>query len=557
MTCLRKTGSFIAGALLAIAALASGFAAAQTLAPARPNVVIVLLDDLGFSDIGHFGGEISTPNIDSLAHGGIAVTNFYVHPRCSPSRAALLTGRHPHEVGMGFLTTPAMAEVKPGPYQGYLAPEAVTLAEALRGRGYRTYMSGKWHLGEHPRHWPRRHGFDRYFGLISGASSYYEIIEDQPMKRRMAVEDAPWTPPPENFYMTEAFTEKAQEYLAAHIENEPETPFFLYLAYTAPHWPLHAPEDAIKPYRGLYDQGPAAVFRQRVQALQNNGLFSSKETLKPPTPEVEGAFSQGVRGNSPAGGAFSQGVRGNSHANKAPVWAERMEIYAAQVAVADRGIGQIVEMLRESGALANTVILLMSDNGASAEDIAGRMLNQADSRIGSRGSYLSYGREWATVSNAPFRGHKGTTFEGGIRSPLILFWPSAAYRRGSIDRQSVVAVTDVMPTIMSLASAPEAKGGEDFSVLFDGKPFNRSIPLFWEHVGWRAMREDNWKVVYIPEQRQWALFDLNGDPAETKDLADVENERLVRMASRWQRWSDQVGTAGFDVGEFMKHYQSR
>ena len=527
MTCLAKIGSFIAGALLPFVALGSSPLAAQAPAPSRPNVVIVLLDDLGFSDVGYFGGEISTPNIDALARGGIRVTNFYVHPRCSPSRAALLTGRHPHEVGMGFLTTPAAAETAPGPYQGYLDPESITLAEALREQGYRTYMSGKWHLGEHPRHWPRKHGFDRYFGLISGASSYYEIIENQPMERRMALEDEPWTPPAENFYMTDAFTAKAGEYLAAHIESEPETPFFLYLAYTAPHWPLHAREEAIRPYRGVYDQGPAAAFRQRIQALRKNGLMPFRETLKPPPIAAEDA----------------------------PIWAERMEVYAAQVAVADRGVGRIVDLLRESGALDNTVILLMSDNGASAEDVAGRNLNQGDSRIGSRGSYLSYGREWATVSNAPFRGHKGTTFEGGIRSPLILFWPNGGYQPGSIDHQSVVAATDVMPMIMSLTSAPQPKGGEDFSALLDGKPFNRMSPLFWEHLGWRAVRQHNWKALYNPEQNQWALFDLGTDPAEMKNLADLQEERLARMTSRWQRWSDEVGAAGFDVGEFMKHYR--
>ena len=495
-------------------------------APTRPNVVIVLLDDLGFSDLGFLGSEISTPAIDSLAAGGITVTNFYTHPRCSPTRAALLTGRYPHEVGLGFLTTPAHVDPEPGPYQGYLATDTTTLAEALRQSGYGTYMSGKWHLGEHPRHWPRQHGFDRYFGLISGASSYYELLDNQPFKRQMALDDNPWKPTDDNFYMTEAFTRHAEVFLSNHFERAADRPFFLYLAYTAPHWPLHAPETAVASYRGLYDAGPEAIMTDRKRRLAEKNLVLDPSSAMPDLDDENN-------------------------------WPDRMAVYAAQVTLADQGIGRIVKLLRDSGQLENTLILVLSDNGASAEDVSGRKLHREGTAAGAKGSYLAYGPNWATVSNTPFRAHKGSTYEGGIRSPLLLSWPEGISAGGIIDQVSVLAVEDILPTVLTAAGVklPPNTRGENFASVLNRQDFQRSKPLFWEHVGWGAAREGPWKAVYEPEMKQWQLFNLHKDPGEHHDRAGSDRETLNRLTADWQAWSDEIGTAGFDIQTFMNYFR--
>ena len=495
-----------------------------------PHVVIILLDDLGFSDLGFLGSEIKTPNIDAIAAGGLTVTNLYVHPRCSPTRASLLTGRYPHEAGMGILPTPAGADVPRGPFQGYLDPEVPTIAEILKGSGYKTYMSGKWHLGEGRAHWPIERGFDKYFGLISGASSYWEIIRNQPMHRQMAMNDEAWTPPDSGFYMTQAITEQAIDYLHQYQRSDSKSPFFLYLAYTAPHWPLHAPEADIAHYQGRYDEGPEIISRQRLSRMEKKGLV---------LPAPMGAL------------AFPQA---GDH-----TWADRMEVYAAMVTAVDRGIGQVIHQLRRSGQLDNTLVLLMSDNGASAEDISRRNLHQVGSSVGQRGSYLSYGTDWATVSNTPFREHKGTTFEGGIRSPLIAHWPEGIKAAGVIDQSSVLSVADIVPTILNHVAAEHATEemrGQDFSSLFRSAPFHRQRPLFWEHVGWRAVRDGQWKAVFDQQDKQWMLFDFHDDPFEENDIANTNTQRLTSLSTAWEAWSKEMGIDGFDLRTLRKYYSS-
>jgi len=492
-----------------------------------PNIVIVMLDDLGFSDIGYLGSEIRTPGIDEVAASGLTVTNFYVHSRCSPTRAALLTGRAPHQVGMGFLPTPADAEVTPGPYQGYLDPDAVTLAERLKQHGYRTYLSGKWHLGEHKKHWPHQHGFDRYFGLISGASSYYELIENQPFRRKMADGDRPWTPPAEGFYMTTSTTDKAIEYVSDHIGEHRASPFLLYLSYTAPHWPLHAPEAMVKSYKGVYDAGPTAIYQQRIRNLSKLGLATAN--FKAPEMQTD---------ENPA------------H------WSDRMAVYAAQVTIADQGIHALTRLLKRKGVFANTLLIILSDNGASAEDVSQRKLHQEGTRPGERGSYLAYGSDWATVSNAPFRGHKGTTWEGAIRSPLILSWPAEMEANGRIDSQSILSIDDIAPTLLTLIgdSPPAEMTGESFDLFMNGKMFVRQRPVFREHLGWRAVRHENWKAVAAPGS-PWSLFDLETDLAETQDLSDQQKDVLESLTTGWQLWSDRTGTAGFDAETFRQYFR--
>ena len=336
--------------------------------------------------------------------------------RAALQHAQHYSGRDPHSVGLGFLTVPAHVEPTKGPYQGYLDPDSTTVAEALKGAGYKSYLAGKWHLGERPESWPLAHGFDDYFGLISGASSYFELITDQPMVRTMARGMEEWTPAGDNFYMTDATTEFAVERLKKHQTDHPSKPFFLTLSYTAPHWPLHAPREAITAYEETFSDGTASAATQRRARLKASGVVGTDASRI----DVEAAPS------------------------------ELMAVYAAQMTKADSGVAQITQTLEDLGYLNNTLLMIFSDNGASAEDVRTRGLHKIDARVGDRGSYLSYGRDWATVSNTPFRGHKGSTLEGGIRSPLILHWPEGLSNQTAIDTESIADVKDIYPTILNL-----------------------------------------------------------------------------------------------------------
>ena len=330
-------------ALLAACATATNPVAERR---AQPNVVVILLDDMGFSDPGFMGSEIATPSIDRLAAGGVTVSQFYVQPRCSPTRAALLTGRAPHESGLGFLAVPATMASSPGAYQGYLEPGIPTLASELKALGYATYMSGKWHLGEAASHWPRRYGFDRYFGLLSGASSYYELLTAS--DRRMARDDEAYVPG-NGFHMTEATSRQALTFLREHRERE-DSPFFLYLAYTAPHWPLHARPDDIAAYAPVYAAGLRSIAAARRAALAERGFATN-----------DASIAQDA--NDP----------------------QLMAAYAAMITAADRGIGTVLAELESAGELDNTLILVFSDNGASAEDVSARRLHDPDKAVGGTG----------------------------------------------------------------------------------------------------------------------------------------------------------------------------
>ena len=507
--------------LFACAALAPAIAEEKS----SPNIVIIVLDDAGFSDYSFLGSRIQTPTIDALAANGLTLTNFYVQPRCSPTRAALLTGRDPHSVGLGFLTAPAHVEPNAGPYQGYLDPDSITLAEALKGSGYSSYLAGKWHLGERPENWPLEHGFDDYFGLISGASSYFELITNQPMVRTMARGETQWTPAGDHFYMTDATTDFAIERLKKHQADSLSKPFFLMVSYTAPHWPLHAPREAVADYKARFSDGTASAATQRRTQLKARGIVGAEASRL----DIEAAPG------------------------------ELMEVYAAQMTKADSGIAEITQTLEELGYLNNTLLLIFSDNGASAEDVSTRGLHRADATVGDRGSYLSYGGDWATVSNTPFRGHKGSTLEGGIRSPLILHWPEGVSNPNVIDTESIVDVKDIYPTILSLVGAniDDTLPGEDFTTLLAGETLERATPLFWEHTGWRGVRADNWKAVFNPRQGKWALYDIEQDPTESTNLAADHSDVIKKLSEQWQQWSDAVGTEGFDIGLWRSYFRGR
>jgi arylsulfatase A-like enzyme len=475
--------------------------------PAKPSIVVLLADDMGFSDLGCYGSEIATPNLDRLAASGLRFTQFYNTTRCCPSRASLLTGLYPHQVGMGH-----MVEGRPHPaYQGFLNERCVTIAEVLRGAGYRTLMSGKWHVGEKRPHWPVDRGFDRYFGLISGASNYFKLDKG----RTMALDGESWAPPAEGFYMTDAIADHAVRF----IEETKGKPMFLYVAFTAPHWPLHARPEDIAKYRGKYRDGWDALRQRRQKKQIELGIVDGKWPL---TPRDE----------------------------KAPAWTDvkdadardlRMSVYAAQVDRLDQQIGKILAKLDE-----NTLVMFLSDNGGCAEEIH---RGQKGAEIGTADSYESYGLPWANASNTPFRLYKHWVHEGGIATPLIVSWPAVIKKAGAITDQPGHLI-DFMATCADVAGAeyPKSFQGREITPL-EGKslvPVFRTgtreghAAIFWEHEGNKAIRKGKWKLV-ARHKTPWELFDLEADRTEMADLATREPERTKEMGAEWEKWAEKVG----------------
>ncbi|HEX73039.1 MAG TPA: arylsulfatase [Candidatus Hydrogenedentes bacterium] len=513
-----------AGALAAAALQGRGHPAPHSTGKA-PNIVVILADDMGFSDIGCYGAEINTPHLDRLAANGLRFTQAYSAARCCPTRAALLTGLNPHQTGVGGMVSRIQDPPPPeGPYQGYLNDQCVTIAEALRPAGYSTYMSGKWHVGERPEHWPRRRGFDRYYGLVSGASSYFEILPEERKTRVMARDDERIFPEGDDFYMTDAFSDFAVECIGEH---NTERPFFLYLAYTAPHWPLHAlPEDIAK-YRGKYRIGWDRLREERYARLVEMGIIDPRWRLAPRDPDC-------------------------------PPWDDcddkdemdlRMAVYAAMIDRMDQGIGRVMDALRRRGMEENTLVLFMSDNGGCHENIDGRRLHKPGTRAGERGSFVAYERPWANASNTPFRLFKHWVHEGGIASPLVAHWPAGIQQRGELTHQ-VMHVTDIMATCLDLAGAqyPETFGGKPITPLvgrslapiFRGEAREPHERLYWEHLGNKALREGNWKLV-ASKTGDWELYDLEADRTELRDLSEKEPDRAAAMLRAWKAWADATG----------------
>jgi arylsulfatase len=490
----------------------------------RPNIVLVMADDLGFSDVGAYGGEIRTPNLDQLANEGLRFMQFYNAGRCCPTRASLLTGRYSHEVGMGRMVAGHDAVPEPGPYQGYVDTTVVTVADALAAAGYATYMSGKWHIGENAAFWPRKQGFDRYFGLISGASSYWEIITDQPRHRQMALDDDPWQPPEQGFYMTDAITDHALTFLGEHQQMKEDVPFFLYVAYTAPHWPLHAPQEEIERYVGDYDGGWDSLRTVRYARMKAMGLIDERYMLTERTPSIPSW---------------------EETENKED-WSLRMAVYAAMVDRMDQGIGRIVNQLREMGASDNTLIVFLADNGACAETITGRNLHDPNIPIGKRGSYAAYREPWANASNTPFRLYKQWQHEGGVRTPFIVHWPKGISAPGSING-SMGHIIDIMPTFLELAKAEnvvldrEPLDGRSLVDILSNNEHWSERELFFEHIGNRAIRQGRWKLVWDRRAEEWELYDMEIDPVEANNLSAVFPQRADSLRLRWEAWARDVG----------------
>jgi arylsulfatase len=501
-----------------VALLVLGAVAPHAVAGAekRPNVVVILADDLGYSDIGCYGGEIRTTNLDRLAKGGVRFTNFFNTARCCPSRAALLTGLYSHQAGVGHMTEDHKL---PG-YRGQLNRNCLTLAELLRLAGYRTYMVGKWHVSSDANmktangSWPLDRGFDHFFGTINGAGSFFAPTT---LTRDRAPIEAPKT----GFYYTDAIADNACQFLDEHQKEHAERPFLLYTAFTAPHWPLHALKEDIERYRGKYREGWDVLRARRHERMKELGILDPAWKAPP----------------SDAGKAWQDVPEA-----KKDELDLRMAIYAAQVDRMDQEIGRIVDTLRRHGALDNTLVLFMADNGGCAEVIE---RGKAGAELGGPDSFASYGQGWAYLSNTILRLFKHWVHGGGVSSPLVAHWPAGISARGELRRQPGHLV-DVMATCVELSGAkyPEEFAGQKITPLagkslvpaFADRPIEREA-IYWEHEGNKAILAGDWKLV-SKHPGPWELYNLKADRAETTDLASSEPERVRAMSAQWQAWAE-------------------
>lgn len=504
----------------------------------RPNIVLIMADDMGFSDIGCYGGEIHTPNLDKLAAGGLRFTQFYNAARCCPTRASLLTGLYPHQAGIGHMVGNSGYPA----YQGYLNERCVTIAEALKPAGYRTFMSGKWHVGEDRPHWPTDRGFDRYFGLISGAANYFDIAQDkaQGVKRQMAIDDQPYTPPKEGFYITDAFSEHAVKFIEGHGRSE--QPFFLYLPYTAPHWPLHAwPQDIAK-YKGKYLKGWDALRQERYERMVKMGLISDKWKLSPRDTTTWPWDDEKDK----------------------ELLDLKMAVYAAQIERLDYGIGRVLDKIKEIGAEQNTLVLFLADNGGCAEGGPVGFDNRKNGLPpGGADSFMSYGLSWANASNTPFRRYKHWVHEGGIATPLIAYWPGVIKNPGTLTHQPGHLI-DIMATCLDLGGIeyPRTYKGQELTPLegksllpiFEGKQREGHEAIYWEHEGNRAVRQGKWKLVAAHGQpavrvagQPWELYDLEADRTELNNLADKHPDRVEQLKSLYQSWAKRCGVLPWPI----------
>jgi arylsulfatase len=514
--------------LLLAASLAAAAETASSAAPSRPNVLLILADDMGFSDVGCYGSRIRTPNLDRLAAEGLRFTQFYNAARCCPSRAALLTGLYPHQAGVGHMT---QDWTRFGPaYSPGLNDRCAALPELLREAGYRSYLVGKWHVGgrapAQARNHPLGRGFDRWYGTFGGGDFF---APDNLYRDREAIR------PEGDYYFTDAVTDHAVRYLEEHQAGYRDRPFFMHVAYTAPHFPLHArPEDIVR-HRGQYRDGWDAERERRYRRMQELGILRREWPLSPRDPVA----------------------RPWSEAADQDEWDLRMAVHAAMIDRMDQGIGRILEAVKRAGAAENTLVLFLSDNGASAEALDSwpdpRRGHRPGSVTGAPESHRCLEIGWANAANTPFRENKMWAHEGGIATPLIAYWPARIRHGGRLTHQ-VGHVIDLAPTLLELAGVayPETFQGRPLTSLegrslvpvFEGKRLG-SRTLAWEHEGNRAIRSGDWKLVAV-HGGPWELYDLAKDRAETRNLASERPRKVRELAAQWQEWADRVGVVPWE-----------
>lgn len=521
-------------AIASIALVSIGVAAFA--ADTRPNIVVILADDLGFSDIGCYGSEIQTPNLDRLANEGLRFTQFYNSGRCCPTRASLMTGLHPHQVGIGHMTAPANEPLRvEGPYQGFLNDNCVTVAQVLKSAGYHTFMTGKWHLGANSKDvWPLQRGFERYFGGIDGAFNYFRPGGAQGMTRDNGREKVG-----EDFYTTDAFTDEACRYITDATEAD-DRPFFLYLAYNAPHWPVSPKFADFERYRGKYTGGWKPLMEARQAKQKELGLFG---------PEVKASEHEG-----PEWDTLKPKRRDSLDAI--------MAAYAGCIDSIDQNIGKLYAHLEATGEADNTLILFLSDNGACQE--GGQLGNGSEQVVrnpppGTNGVRL--GHAWANACNTPFRLYKHFVHEGGMCTPFIAHWPAGMkdVKHGGFVRHAAY-LPDVMATCIELASAtypdsvPQCVGKSLAATLQGGAEPIHTEPIYWEHEGNAAVRWGDWKLVRRYEQ-PWELYDISKDRTELNNLAEHDTAKRDEMVAMWEAWATEHGVAFPKRFDMYQHLQ--
>ena len=487
----------------------------------RPNIVLVMVDDMGFSDIGCYGAETETPHLDALAAGGVRVTSFYNSGRCCPTRASLLTGLYQHQAGIGMM----VADYGHPAYRGFLNDHCVTIAEALAPAGYFSAICGKWHVGNDPKHWPLRRGFDRFYGTPQGGGHHYRNLPGRDLVLNDQV-----IPMPEEWYSTTAFTDYAVQFLEEGFKAG--KPVFLYLPYTAPHWALHAPDEEIARFRGRYRDDWQKIREARFERQLEMGVFP-------------------------------EGTRLSPRDERMPDWDEvkdreemdlRMATHAAMVHLIDRGVGRVVQTLKKHGEFENTLVLFLSDNGASAESgptgFTGNRGGDPKARTGTPDSYNSFGIAGANLCDTPFRRYKMYAHEGGVATPLVAHWPEGIPKemQGRFV-ETPGHVIDFLPTCLDLAGAayPETVEGRKITPV-EGLSLRASLEgaelpqrsLYFEHMGNAAVRAGDWKLVRA-HKKPWELYNLAKDRTELNDLASSEPERVTALEKNWQDWAKRAG----------------
>jgi len=515
----------------------------------RPNIVLIMADDMGYSDIGCYGGEIHTPNLDRLAAKGLRFTQFYNTARCCPTRASLMTGLYQHQAGVGHM----MEDKGYESYRGDLNNRCVTIAEVLKQAGYSTYMSGKWHVTryrgpEGPKHnWPRQRGFDRFFGTIHGAGSFYDPCS-------LTRDNTQIPPDSDEFYYTDAISDNAIKFVREH---DSDNPFFMYVAFTAPHWPMHALQEDIAKYKGRYAEGWDALRAERHKRMIEMGIVEEKWKIT----------------------ARDSDVPPWEEAEDKEWYQRRMEVYAAMVDRLDQNVGRIVAELKKKDKFDNTLIFFLADNGGCAEEYGtrgpikpdpsekiplrpmakdelqpdmqpkvtrdGRPVRTGKGVMpGAADTYIAYGKPWANASNTPFRLYKHWVHEGGISTPLIAHWPARIKAQGEL-RPQPGHLIDIMATCVDVAAAKypaEYKGneiipmeGKSLLPAFDNRQIEREA-IYWEHEGNRAVRQGNWKLV-SRHPGEWELYDIEADRTELNNLIQKYPEKATELKAMYKAWA--------------------
>ncbi|MDQ0966556.1 arylsulfatase A-like enzyme [Flavobacterium sp. W4I14] len=516
--------------LLAAGLLAVQGASAQK--KQKPNIVLVLVDDLGFSDIGPYGAtEIETPNLDKLAAGGLKLKEFYNNSICAPTRASLLTGQYQHKAGVGFFNN----NLGLAAYQGFLNRESLTLAEVLKSGGYTTLMAGKWHVGDDRNQWPNQRGFDHFFGFIGGASNYYEIGEKGNETVPLVKDNEPYFLEPGK-YLTEEITNNALGFLDG--QQKAKKPFFLYLAYNAPHWPLQALPADIAKYKGKYKSGWDSLRVQRYRNAIKKGLIGSDQKIAAHDDQVK--------------------PWNKLTYDEQEYWQTRQEVYAAMIDHVDQGVGRLLAKLKELKQDENTLIIFISDNGAQGGNGTRPYTQRTTGPVGTAGSYETQNSNWSQTGNSPLRNYKGAPYEGGISAPFIAWFPNKI-KAGTIAKGTGHLI-DLAPTFYELAGinypkqlngiTSNALPGKSLLPLLSGSTdtVQRAAPLFWERGGNKAVRWGKWKLVSPAGlTEKYELFDIEKDRAENADVAAQHPEIVAQLKAAYVKWAAENGVVDYEL----------